>query len=109
MNTMTITVCVLWCVTVYTSEMRTRCLVQRQELEADDNDVYEVQKIIDQRKSAAGEWEYRVVWKGWPGQDTWETVKHIRGRGDEALEAFQKDLDPQPKGKKRKTSKRKNW
>ena len=84
----------------------TRCVVQTMELADHNNDVYEIKKIVEERKTA-GAYEYKVVWVGFPGQDTWEPLKHIRGRGDTALKEFKESRDPQKQQEKAKSGKKK--
>ncbi|XP_055001865.1 chromodomain Y-like protein 2 [Sorex araneus] len=41
-------------------------------------DLYEVEKIVDKRKSKRGKWEYLIRWKGYGcAEDTWEPEHHL--------------------------------
>jgi hypothetical protein len=47
----------------------------------EDDDVYEVECIVDVRHRL-GRAEYRIQWKGYPGEDTWEPEEHLDGCRD---------------------------
>ncbi|XP_056382115.1 chromodomain Y-like protein 2 isoform X1 [Hyla sarda] len=41
-------------------------------------DLYEVERIVDKRKSRKGKWEYLIRWKGYgSSEDTWEPEHHL--------------------------------
>ncbi|KAJ8343779.1 hypothetical protein SKAU_G00311080 [Synaphobranchus kaupii] len=41
-------------------------------------DLYEVEKIVDKRKTKKGKWEYLIRWKGYgSNEDTWEPEHHL--------------------------------
>ncbi|XP_064168923.1 chromodomain Y-like protein 2 isoform X1 [Anguilla rostrata] len=41
-------------------------------------DFYEVEKIVDRRKTKKGKWEYLIRWKGYGrSEDTWEPEHHL--------------------------------
>ena len=43
--------------------------------------IYVIEAIVDSRVPSGGtSIEYKVKWRGWQGQDTWEPVSNIRGR-----------------------------
>ncbi|XP_063801441.1 chromodomain Y-like protein 2 [Pseudophryne corroboree] len=42
-------------------------------------DLYEVERIVDKRKSRKGKWEYLIRWKGYgSSEDTWEPEHHLQ-------------------------------
>ena len=42
----------------------------------DEGKVYEVEKIVDKRRKR-NKVQYRVVWRGCPGRDTWEEIRSL--------------------------------
>ena len=52
--------------------------------------VYVIGRIKDSRRALDGSdtTEYHVEWVGYKGQDTWEPVANIQGRGDQAIRDF---------------------
>lgn len=43
----------------------------------EDPEVWEVEEVRGQMRGDDGTWYYRVVWKGYPGEDTWEPAVHL--------------------------------
>ena len=40
--------------------------------------MYEVERIMDRRKTAVGLWEYLIKWKGYPeSENSWEPTPNI--------------------------------
>jgi len=64
-----------------------------EELDDEDDDVYDVEKIQDRRLNNNGLWEYKVLWKGYPEEDaSWVEAADI---SETALKAFQRNLRKQ--------------
>ena len=68
------------------------------------HEVYQVRKITERRKDAAGEWEYLVEWTSYDDV-TWESAETLRHGALAILTAFNQRLSKPNKGKP--TSKRK--
>ena len=52
-------------------------------------EIYVIEAIVDSRVPSGGtSIEYKVKWRGWQGQDTWEPVSNIRGRGDAMINQY---------------------
>ena len=52
---------------------------------------YEVEHIVDERKVGRGKVEYFVKWHGWPaGDNTWEPRANLVGSADRALKVWEK-------------------
>ena len=43
---------------------------------------WEVEKIVNKRRTSANKVEYLVVWKGFPGEDSWEGISNVAGCKD---------------------------
>jgi hypothetical protein len=47
-------------------------------LDLGEPDIYEVEKILTERRNQEGLWEYKIKWKGYPMEDcTWEVATQI--------------------------------
>ncbi|XP_061078069.1 chromodomain Y-like protein 2 [Conger conger] len=57
-------------------------------------DLYEVEKIVDKRKTRKGKWEYLIRWKGYGrSEDTWEPEHHLL-HCEEFIQQFQAQRVP---------------
>ena len=54
--------------------------------------LYEVEKIVDKRRKGKKA-EYLVVWKGYPGQNSWEGISSLAGC-KESIDEFESTLRP---------------
>ena len=70
--------------------------------------VYIIEAITDHRKGSGDEHsvEYRVAWRGYKDQDTWEPYANIKGRGDRAIQDYLQKTNPAGRASRgsRKTS-----
>ncbi|KAK9402427.1 M-phase phosphoprotein 8 [Crotalus adamanteus] len=75
------------------------------ESEDEENNVYEVEKILDM-KTEDGEVKYKVRWKGYaPDDDTWEPEEHLKDCKEVLLEFRKKMLDNKSKPIKKEIQK----
>jgi hypothetical protein len=59
------------------------------------NNVFDVERILDRRQNAAGQWEYLIKWLGYEEEEnTWEPGAAISA---EALKAYWKRLKVSPR------------
>jgi len=67
----------------------------------DEEEAYEVQSIVDWRRTLKGKLEFYVHWKGYknPDDNTWEPMANLEEGASEALKAFIKthDIERGPK------------
>jgi transposase InsO family protein len=62
--------------------------------DANGPDIYEVQEIVDERKTDQGTWLYKVIWKGYsPRTATWEPPEHL---SEATIRAYQRKHQNRP-------------
>ena len=66
------------------------------------DDVYYVDKIVDQRKNENDQWEYLVKWTGYPeSENTWEPAANVTQKSLRELWATTKQI-PRRRGARRR-------
>ena len=69
-----------------------------------DGDFYNIEKILDRRKTN-GKYEYKIKWEGYPmSESTWEPMKNLES-AKEIVEEYDR-LHPFPKSTKTETKKK---
>ena len=60
--------------------------------DASDSFDYEVECVVDVRKRTGNRWDYKVVWKNYPGEDSWEEEENLQNAKLKLLEFQQTDV-----------------
>lgn len=74
-----------------------RASTSKEEEAVDDDQDYEVDKILEKKFTAKGEVSYLVKWKGWQGEPTWEPETNCQCQGK--IEEFEKSFEKRRFGK----------
>ena len=79
-------------------------MLSQEQLIDESEDIYEVERIVQERLGASGAPEYRVKWKNWADKyNTWEPWENLDG-AEELLENFKRNSGANKKKQKKRKS-----